>query len=160
MNNFIKQIIEEKFASKKQQRYFYAKANDKTLSKKERKKWQDMAGEFSDKTNFKKLPDEVEKEEQDMEEIVDDHGNIRLPILGELNVLGYTIEDVRIKIEKLLNEKYFKTTGFTLGDNCYFIPDHFIDLMEYLSVFSKIQRRRACKNGKFFSSTIRAWKNH
>lgn len=40
---------------------------------------------------------------------VDDHGNIRLPILGELNVLGYTIEDVRIKIEKLLNEKYFKT---------------------------------------------------
>lgn len=40
---------------------------------------------------------------------VDDHGNIRLPILGEMNVLGYTVEDVRIKIEKLLNEKYFKT---------------------------------------------------
>ncbi|WP_396158715.1 polysaccharide biosynthesis/export family protein [Flavobacterium sp.] len=40
---------------------------------------------------------------------VDDHGNIRLPILGEVNVLGFTVEDVRIKIEKLLNEKYFKT---------------------------------------------------
>jgi len=39
---------------------------------------------------------------------VDDHGNIRLPILGEINVLGYTIEEVIIKIEKLLNEKYFK----------------------------------------------------
>lgn len=77
MNDFLKQVIEEKFASKKQQRYFYAKANDKTLSKKEREKWSKMAGEFSDKTNFKKLPDAVDKEEQDMEEIVDDHGNIQ-----------------------------------------------------------------------------------
>ena len=40
---------------------------------------------------------------------VDDHGNIRLPILGEVNVLGYTVEEVRIAIEKMLNEKYFKT---------------------------------------------------
>lgn len=39
---------------------------------------------------------------------VDDHGNIRLPILGEINVLGYTTEEVRTKIEKLLLEKYFK----------------------------------------------------
>jgi polysaccharide export outer membrane protein len=39
---------------------------------------------------------------------IDDHGKIRLPILGELNVLGYTTEEVRIEIEKLLNEKYFK----------------------------------------------------
>ncbi|MGC4042149.1 MAG: polysaccharide biosynthesis/export family protein [Flavobacterium sp.] len=40
---------------------------------------------------------------------VDDHGNIRLPILGEINVLGYTTEDVRVKIEKMLNEQYFTT---------------------------------------------------
>ncbi|MGV3697451.1 polysaccharide biosynthesis/export family protein [Flavobacterium sp.] len=39
---------------------------------------------------------------------VDDHGNILLPILGEVNVLGFTVEEVRIKIEKLLNEQYFK----------------------------------------------------
>ena len=39
---------------------------------------------------------------------VDDHGNIRLPILGEINVLGFTTEEVRIKIEKLLGELYFK----------------------------------------------------
>ncbi len=39
---------------------------------------------------------------------VDDHGNIRLPILGEMNVLGFTTEEVRAKIEKLLFEKYFK----------------------------------------------------
>ncbi|WP_333600876.1 polysaccharide biosynthesis/export family protein, partial [Flavobacterium sp.] len=39
---------------------------------------------------------------------VDDHGNIRLPILGEINVLGFTVEEVRIKIEKQLHEQYFK----------------------------------------------------
>lgn len=39
---------------------------------------------------------------------VDDHGNIRIPILGEMNVLGYTTEDVRQKIEKELLETYFK----------------------------------------------------
>jgi polysaccharide export outer membrane protein len=40
---------------------------------------------------------------------VDDHGNIRLPILGEINVLGFTTEEVRVKIEKQLFEKYFKS---------------------------------------------------
>ena len=37
---------------------------------------------------------------------VDDHGNIRVPILGELNVLGYTTDEVRIKIEKQWIEYY------------------------------------------------------
>ncbi len=41
--------------------------------------------------------------------VIDNHGNIRLPILGELNVIGFTTEDVRIKIEQLLHEKYFKS---------------------------------------------------
>ena len=39
---------------------------------------------------------------------VDDHGNIRLPILGEMNVLGFTVEEIRIKIEKILLDQYFK----------------------------------------------------
>ncbi|MEO7975803.1 polysaccharide biosynthesis/export family protein [Flavobacterium sp.] len=39
---------------------------------------------------------------------VDDHGNIRMPILGDINVIGYTLEEVRIKIEKKLLEEYFK----------------------------------------------------
>nr|WP_315152535.1 polysaccharide biosynthesis/export family protein [uncultured Flavobacterium sp.] len=38
---------------------------------------------------------------------VDDHGNIRIPILGEMNVLGYTLDEVRLKIEKQLLEEYF-----------------------------------------------------
>jgi polysaccharide export outer membrane protein len=38
---------------------------------------------------------------------VDDHGNIRIPIIGEVNVLGFTTEEVRVKIEKELLAKYF-----------------------------------------------------
>lgn len=38
---------------------------------------------------------------------VDDHGNIRVPVLGEVNVMGYTLEEVRIKLEKQLLEEYF-----------------------------------------------------
>lgn len=75
MNNFIKQVIEEKFTSKKQQRFFYAKSKDESLSKKERDKWKKMADEMSDDTNFKKIP-EVAEEEGDVDEIVDEKGNI------------------------------------------------------------------------------------
>lgn len=39
---------------------------------------------------------------------VDEHGNIRVPTLGEVNVLGYTVDEVREKIEKALLEHYFK----------------------------------------------------
>jgi hypothetical protein len=72
MNNFIKQVIEEKFASKAQQRFFYAKANEKGKPKKEKKKWSKWAKEFSDKTDYDEIPDKVEKE---VDEIVDERGN-------------------------------------------------------------------------------------
>lgn len=39
---------------------------------------------------------------------VDDHGNIRVPVLGEINVLGYTIDEIRNTIEKKLLDDYFK----------------------------------------------------
>ena len=38
---------------------------------------------------------------------VDDHGNIRIPVIGEINVLGYTIEEVRKMVGKKLLEEYF-----------------------------------------------------
>ena len=38
---------------------------------------------------------------------VDDHGNIRIPVLGEVNVIGFTLEEIRIKIEKQLLDEYF-----------------------------------------------------
>jgi polysaccharide export outer membrane protein len=39
---------------------------------------------------------------------VDDHGNIRMPILGEINVLGFTVDETREKIESLLLKDHFK----------------------------------------------------
>jgi polysaccharide export outer membrane protein len=38
---------------------------------------------------------------------VNDHGNIRIPVIGEVNVLGYTLEEVRTKIENELLANYF-----------------------------------------------------
>ncbi len=70
MNQFIKQVIEEKFASKAQQRFFYAQAGKKG---KKGKKWSKWAKEYSDKTDFDEIPDKVEKE---VDEIVDTDGNI------------------------------------------------------------------------------------
>jgi hypothetical protein len=50
--------IEEKFVSKAQANFSYAKANEKG---KEGKKWKKMAKEFSSKTDFSKLPQKVEE---------------------------------------------------------------------------------------------------
>lgn len=41
--------------------------------------------------------------------VVDDHGNIRIPILGNVNVLGFTIEEIQQTIEKRLLDEYFKS---------------------------------------------------
>lgn len=38
---------------------------------------------------------------------VDDHGNIRIPVLGLVNVMGYTLEEVRVMVEQKLLEEYF-----------------------------------------------------
>ena len=85
MNNFIKQVIEEKFASKAQQGFFYAQAGK---GGKKGKKWKEMAKEFSKKTDFDKLPDKVETE---VDEIVDDKGNIsRNKKPSNLNTKGVT----------------------------------------------------------------------
>lgn len=40
---------------------------------------------------------------------VDDHGNIRVPVLGEVNVLGFTLDEIRQTIEKRLLDDYFKS---------------------------------------------------
>jgi hypothetical protein len=69
MNDFVKQVIEETFASKRQQRYFYHKAEKSP-------KWAKMAKEFSDKTDFSKLPEKAADEEVEVDEIVDNDGNI------------------------------------------------------------------------------------
>ncbi len=40
---------------------------------------------------------------------VDDHGNIRVPILGELFVLGMTLDEVRVTVENKLLSEYFNS---------------------------------------------------
>ena len=40
--------------------------------------------------------------------VVNDHGNIRIPSLGEVNVLGYTVDEVREMLESRLLRDYFK----------------------------------------------------
>ena len=42
---------------------------------------------------------------------VDLHGNIRIPTLGKINVLGYTTEDIEQLIEKKLLDEQFKETA-------------------------------------------------
>jgi len=39
---------------------------------------------------------------------IDDHGAIRIPVLGEINAIGFTVEELRLKIEKQLLDEYFK----------------------------------------------------
>src|SRR5690606_39262008 len=41
---------------------------------------------------------------------VDKHGNIRLPYIGEMNVLGYTTKEVRLKFEETISS-YFTDLG-------------------------------------------------
>jgi len=59
---FKKNQLTEKFKSKKQQKYFYSKCDD--ASTKEEKKWCKMSKEFSDKTDFEKLPEKVNEKKE------------------------------------------------------------------------------------------------
>ncbi|MFV9550606.1 polysaccharide biosynthesis/export family protein [Algibacter sp. PT7-4] len=42
---------------------------------------------------------------------IDVHGNIEFPILGEINVLGYTIEEIEDKVKSELLKQYFKESA-------------------------------------------------
>jgi len=73
--------IDEKFESKKQQKYFFAKCGDGKT--KEQKKWCKMADEFTKKTNFAKLP---EKKKETKEEFnFGDYGKKVVSTVSKLN---------------------------------------------------------------------------
>jgi polysaccharide biosynthesis/export protein len=42
---------------------------------------------------------------------IDLHGNIKFPVLGEINVLGFTIDEIEEKVESELLKQYFKETA-------------------------------------------------
>ena len=56
--DIVNKLISEKFASKAQQRFFYAMADKDTKKGKKFKKW---SKEFSDDTNFDKIPEKVKE---------------------------------------------------------------------------------------------------
>jgi len=60
--------VDEKFESKKQQKYFFAKCGDGKT--KEQKKWCKMADEFGKKTNFAKLPEKKKETKEGYQDMV------------------------------------------------------------------------------------------
>jgi hypothetical protein len=58
----IKKLISEKFASKAQQRFFYAMADKDTKKGRKFKKW---AKEFSDDTDFEDIPEKVSEDKKE-----------------------------------------------------------------------------------------------
>ena len=73
--------LQEKFESKKQQKYFFAKCGDGKT--KEQKKWCKMADEFAKKTNFAKLP---EKKKETKEEFnIGDYNKKVISTVTKLN---------------------------------------------------------------------------
>ena len=131
--------LNEKFASKKQQKYFYAKCGEGKT--KEQKKWCKMAKEFSDDTNFDKLPEKVVKESieyQDMTfNIVNDIINIinrtqgvkgrkeyYLPLEGET----YDELDLSLSVELTISRNENVKEEFNV--DTYYIADE--DVIEIL----------------------------
>jgi hypothetical protein len=68
MGMFEEKEIDEKFESKKQQKYFFAKCGDGKT--KEQKKWCKMADEFAKKTNFAKLPEKKKETKEGYDDMV------------------------------------------------------------------------------------------
>jgi len=68
MGMFEEKEIDEKFESKKQQKYFFSKCGDGKT--KEQKKWCKMADEFAKKTNFAKLPEKKKETKEGYDDMV------------------------------------------------------------------------------------------
>jgi len=130
--------LNEKFASKKQQKYFYAKCGEGKT--KEQKKWCKMAKEFSDDTNFDKLPEKVVKESIEYQDITlnivndiinlinrtknqKDKKHYYLPLDGET----YDEKDISVSVELTLSRNENLTDEFNI-DAYYIDGESVIDL--------------------------------
>lgn len=88
--------LQEKFESKKQQKYFFAKCGDGKT--KEQKKWCKMADEFAKDTNFAKLPEKKKETKENYQEMISGALNkIAQTKLGEIKP---TVAMGESKIEK------------------------------------------------------------
>jgi hypothetical protein len=96
--------LAEKFESKKQQKYFFAKCGDGKT--KEQKKWCKMAEEFAEKTNFKKLPEKKKETKEGYMDMVG--GAITKANLKNLNQISPSVSmgenELERKIMKLVEK--------------------------------------------------------
>jgi hypothetical protein len=91
-----KKEIDEKFESKKQQKYFFAKCGDGKT--KEQKKWCKMADEFAEKTNFAKLPEKKKETKENYQDMVS--GALNKIAKSKLSQMRPTVTMGESKIEK------------------------------------------------------------
>ena len=88
--------LQEKFESKKQQKYFFAKCGDGKT--KEQKKWCKMADEFAEKTNFAKLPEKKKETKENYQEMIS--GALNKIAMSKLGEIRPTMTMGESKIEK------------------------------------------------------------
>jgi hypothetical protein len=96
MGMFEEKEIDEKFESKKQQKYFFAKCGDGKT--KEQKKWCKMADEFAEKTNFAKLPEKKKETKENYQDMIS--GALNKIAKAKISQIKPTVTMGESKIEK------------------------------------------------------------
>ena len=96
MGMFEEKEIDEKFESKKQQKYFFSKCGDGKT--KEQKKWCKMAEEFGKDTNFAKLPEKKKETKESYQDMIG--GALNKIAQSKLGEIKPTVTMGESKIEK------------------------------------------------------------
>jgi hypothetical protein len=101
------QEVDEKFESKKQQKYFFAKCGEGKT--KEQKKWCKMADEFAKKTNFEKLPEKKTETNEDegtpvYQKTAENLYAKTLTNVSKSTVPGFTLPTNESKLEKKITQ--------------------------------------------------------
>jgi hypothetical protein len=95
--------IDEKFESKKQQKFFFAKCGDGKT--KEQKKWCKMADESSKNTNFAKLPEKkTETKESYLDMVQNAHTKIMSNKIGQVKPNPKFVSELEDRITKLVEK--------------------------------------------------------
>lgn len=103
----VEQEVDEKFESKKQQKYFFAKCGEGKT--KEQKKWCKMADEFAKKTNFDKLPEKKTETNEDdgtpvYQKTAENLYAKTLTNVSKSTVPGFTLPTNESKLEKKITQ--------------------------------------------------------
>jgi len=130
-SQIIKKIINEKFESKAQQRFFYAMSDKDTKKGRKFKKW---AKEFSDDTDFDELPEKVSEEKE--EESVN-------PKMKKSELLEY----INSKKQSLSEQRY-------RDDNVGYVIRGFTNRSDVTKVFKYLETLRGSGIVNMFGSSV------